>query len=89
MEALKDNLLTPYQVGENDVVAAYDEEEAIEVLCLYTGCNHTNEFDKSVDVTDLTKNLDEMLKDEDGNDLNTLRAWVEELTEPQYMYGWE
>tara|TARA_R110002095_G_scaffold150839_2_gene130538 strand:- start:87 stop:482 length:396 start_codon:yes stop_codon:yes gene_type:complete len=83
------NLLKAYQVGEHDVVAAFDEDEAIEVLVAYTGCCHSNDFDKNKDVTDLTDKLDVMLKCEDGNDLETLGTWLGRLSEPEYLFGWE
>ena len=83
------NLLKAYQVGDNDIVAAFDEEDAIDVLVLYTGCSKTSDYDKHEDVTDLTDKLGEMLKDEDGNDLETLGSWLGRLEEPEYMYGWE
>ena len=89
MEYFTDKLLKAYQVGERDVVAAFDEQEAIEILVAYTGCCHSGDFDKDKDVTDLTDRLGVMLKDEEGNDLEALGAWIDRLSEPEYMYGWE
>jgi len=83
-----DNLLIAYQVGEYDIVAAYDWKEAVEILCLYSGCNHTGDFSE-LDVTDLEDKLGEMLKDEEGSDIETLGDWLSRLNEPEYMYGWE
>jgi hypothetical protein len=72
------NLLKAYQVGDNDIVAAFDEEGAIEVLVLYTGCSKTSDYNKDEDVTGLT-----------GKEIGTLRDWLNELNEPEYMYGWD
>lgn len=80
--------LTPYQVGDNDIVAAYDEKQAIKILCEYSGCLDADDFKES-DVTDLTSKLNGMLKDEDGNDLETLGNWIKRIDKPEYMYGWE
>jgi hypothetical protein len=85
----QNNLLKAYQVGDNDIVAAFDEQDAIDTLVLYTGCSKSSDYDKDKDVTDLTDRLDEMLKDEDGDDLETLRDWLVTIDEPQYMCGWE
>ena len=80
--------LIAFQVGDNDIVAAYDEKEAVKILCEYSGCLDAEDFDDS-DVTDLTSKLNEMLKDEEGNDLETLGDWLKRIYEPEYLYGWE
>ena len=80
--------LTPYQVGENDVVVAYTKETAIKILCEFSCCNEEFDLDEG-DVEDLTYKLDVMLKDEEGGDIGTLREGVKKLSKPQYLYGWE
>jgi len=82
--------LIAYQVGDNDVVAAYDEEGAVKVLGDYCGYS-VEEFyeDGNNSVTDLTRKLNVMLKDEEGKDLETLGDWLKRIDEPEYLYGWE
>lgn len=79
--------LIAYQVGENDVVVAYNEQEAIDVLVGY-GDLVSSDFSLE-DVTDLTSKLNEILKDEEGNDIETLGDWVKRIEKPEYLYGWE
>ena len=90
LEKASKKSLTAYQVGDNDVVAAYDEEGAVKVLGDYCGYE-VEEFyeDDNNSVTDLTSKLGEMLKDEEGNDLETLGDWLKRIDEPEYLYGWE
>lgn len=79
--------LTPYQVGENDVVVAYTKETAIKILCEHSCCNKEFDFGED-DVEDLTYKLDVMLKDEEGGNICTLRDWLKESSKPRYLYGW-
>ncbi len=81
METLK-----AYQVGENDIIAAYNEKQAIEILCEYNGCIDVDDFDHS-DVTKLSFCL--KLQDEEGQGIGTLGSWLAQLSKPEYMYGWE
>lgn len=81
-------VLTPYQVGDNDVVVAYSKENAIKLLCDFSSCNEEFEFMED-DVEDLTYKLDEVLKDKEGGDFGTLREWVHMYSKPNYLYGWE
>lgn len=86
-------VLTAFQVGEYDVVAAYDKTGALTVLLSYNydAADGLTE-DDVVPVDDHT--LDSMIAvDEDSGSTVELaksqRQMVAEMTEPQYMYGWE
>jgi len=79
--------LTPYQVGDNDVVAAYSKTEAAKLLNNY--CGFDDDETPIDEVTDLTSKLDVMLNDEEGNDIETLGDWMKRIKEPEYLYGWE
>ncbi len=81
--------LVAYQVGDNDVVAAYDEESARAVFFNYAGIEEGDIcFDDYLEIEDLTRKLNVMLKDEEGNDLETLGDWMKRVDEPEYLYGW-
>lgn len=85
--------LIAYQVGDNDIVAAYSPEGAISVLCEVTGEEREEYALNSVErVSD--KHLDslEAFNEDEGTTetLETsLRQDVAKLTKPTYMYGWE
>tara|TARA_R110000772_G_scaffold94368_1_gene192213 strand:- start:345 stop:593 length:249 start_codon:yes stop_codon:yes gene_type:complete len=79
--------LIPYQVGENDVVVAYNPQQALEVLIEY--CAYEADDYQDFDVEDISHKLDSMLRDEEGADIETLREWVARTREPEYLYGWE
>ena len=79
--------LTPYQVGENDIVLAPCENSAIDLLADY--CGFDADEMSSDDVTNLSKRLDMKLQDEEGNDIGTLGSYVEGMNEAQYIVGWE
>jgi hypothetical protein len=85
--------LIAYQVGDSDIVAAYDPEGAIAVLCKQTG-DDLDEF--TLDDVELVgdKLLDsmEIFNQDEGKTeaLETsLRQDIARLTEPTYMFGWE
>lgn len=85
--------LTAYQVGDNDIVAAYDPEGAIEVLSTYCGYAK-DEFttDDVVLVNDETLDATEAFDQDEGKTIpldKTLRQELAELTEPAYLHGWE
>lgn len=82
-----ENILTPYQVGEYDVVAAYSKDGAAQLLADYVGCD-SDEVSND-DIEDLTPKLNVMLKDEEGNDVETLGNWMKRVKEPEYLYGWD
>lgn len=81
------NTLTPYQVGQYNVVAANSKEEAIQILLDY----HYVDSDgiEVKDVIDLTFNLRTMITDAEGNNMEILGDWVSRIKKPEYMYGWE
>ncbi|KZN63332.1 hypothetical protein [Pseudoalteromonas luteoviolacea] len=77
--------LRPFKVGENDIVLATNESEAVQLLHDYTGlCEHD-----VGDVEDLSEQLDIKLKTEDGKFLSTLGDYIADMKEPQYIVGWE
>lgn len=78
--------LKAYQVGENDIVAAYHEKEAIKVLCDYCGDMEEFDFDES-DVTE--KHFDLKIHNEDGTFLELLGDTMKDVDTPQYLFGWE
>lgn len=91
--ALQVQQLIAYQVGDNDIVAAYDPEGAIEVLETYSGYDK-GEFtaDDVVPVNDETLESTEAFDQDEGKTITlekTLRQELEELTEPAYLHGWE
>lgn len=79
-------VLKPYQVGENDIVLAKDEDSAKQLLVDY--CAGDIEFNE-LDVEDLSDRLDMPFHDEEGNKIGTLGSWIEGKTEPEYVVGWE
>ena len=90
---MPEQTLKAYQVGDNDIVAAYDEAGAIALLCEYSGYPG-DEFD--LDDVELVsdKVLDslEVYDQDEGKVIaldKSLRQEVSELTAPAYMYGWE
>ena len=79
--------LIPYQVGENDIVAAYNPKQALELLAAY--CGLTADEYADFEVEDITYKLDAMIRDEEGADVETLRVWLKRISAPEYIYGWE
>lgn len=78
--------LKPFQVGDNDIVLAVDENSAKQLLIDYCGCDIGLE---ELDTEDLSARLDMPFKDEEGNQIGTLGSWIEGKTEPEYIVGWE
>ncbi|MCE4073504.1 MULTISPECIES: hypothetical protein [Pseudomonas] len=90
---MPEQTLKAYQVGDNDIVAAYDEAGAIAVLC----------EDSGYDLEDFTLDQVTLVRDEvldvmqayDQDEAKvvplekSLRQELAELTEPAYMVGWE
>ncbi|HBZ94935.1 MAG TPA: hypothetical protein DEO91_14945 [Pseudomonas sp.] len=92
-KSLEVQRLIAYQVGDNDIVAAYDPAGAIEVLCTYNGYE-PDEFtvDEVVAVSDSLLDSTEAFDQDEGKTVpleKTLRQELEELTEPAYLHGWE
>jgi hypothetical protein len=85
--------LKAYQVGDNDIVAAYTPSGAIEVLCEQTDYPRS---DYTLDEVKLVgrKLLDSLeIYDQDEGKVEpletSLRQDVAALTAPTYMFGWE
>lgn len=92
-KSLEVQRLIAYQVGDNDIVAAYDPAGAIEVLCTFNGYE-LDEFtvDEVVAVSDALLDSTEAFDQDEGKTVpleKTLRQELEELTEPAYLHGWE
>ncbi|CAI8799755.1 DUF3006 domain-containing protein [Pseudomonas sp. IT-P74] len=85
--------LKAYQVGDNDIVAAYDPAGAIQVLCDYSGYPHAEFNLEDVDlVSDAMLDNTEAFDQDEGKSMTlekSLRQELEELTEPAYLHGWE
>ena len=85
--------LVAYKVGDYDIVAAFDPQSAIAVLCEQTGQDHS-EFELSEVELVSDKHLDslEVFDQSEGKTerLDTsLRQDIAKLTVPTYLYGWE
>lgn len=85
--------LIAYQVGDNDIVAAYDPAGAAALLCEYCGYQE-GEFtaDNTEIVSDTLLDSTEAYYEDSDEKIQlktTLRQDVVALTEPTYMYGWE
>lgn len=92
-KSLEVQRLIAYQVGDNDIVAAYDPEGAIELLCTYDGYG-LDDFtvDDVVAVSDALLDSTETFDQDEGKTITldkTLRQQLAELTEPAYLHGWE
>lgn len=80
--------LSPYQVGENDIVLAYNIERAKHVLSDFTGLG-IEEFEQ---VEDLTPRIDSLKFFGEGSEvLFTLKALIENSDGQgeRYLMGWE
>ncbi|QRY79672.1 hypothetical protein JVX91_00735 [Pseudomonas sp. PDNC002] len=92
---MPEQTLKAYQVGDNDIVAAYNEAGAIKILCLQCGYPEDG-GDWTVEDVQLVSDeiLDETICfDQDEGKFITLdkslRQELAELTGPEYMTGWE
>lgn len=90
---MPEQTLKAYQVGDNDIVAAYDPGGAIAVLCEEFGYDLE---DFTLDEVNLVRDevLDVMQAyDQDEGKVvpleKSLRQELAELSEPAYMVGWE
>lgn len=76
--------LKAYQVGGNDIVAAFSEKQAIEVFVAY--CS-TKYGEGELDATELSFEM--KLQDSDGNFLKTLGEYMKDVKIAEYLFGWE
>lgn len=85
--------LIAYQVGDTDIVAAFDPQGAIEVLCLQGGMPLSDyEIDDVSEVGDELLDSLEMFDIDEGKVEKldqSLRQQISALTEPTYLFGWE
>lgn len=79
--------LRPYQVGENDIVVAFNPDQALDLLAEQSAW--TKEEMSDFEVEDLSARLTMKLVDEEGKEDGTLGDWVSKINEPQYLFGWE
>lgn len=91
-KSLEVQRLIAYQVGDNDIVAAYDPASAIQVLVDFA--SYGQDFDESdvEPVSDKMLDATEAYDQDEGKTVTlekTLRQELEELTEPAYLHGWE
>jgi len=85
--------LIAYQVGDYDIVAAFDPQGAIAVLCEQTG-EDLSEYELKDVILVSDKHLDSLeIFDQDEGKIekldSSLRQDIAALTEPTYMFGWE
>lgn len=76
--------LKAYQVGENDIVAAFTEYEAKQILKEYCG---TELEDDELDVTELPPEME--FHDEEGKVFNTIGEYMKNVEKAEYLFGWE
>ncbi|MDU4250510.1 phosphohydrolase [Pseudomonas sp.] len=78
-----------FQVGDNELVAAYTPEQAIKLLCAFAGYS-ADDFDLD-DVSEWTaEELDRQCFEEDGETpAEPWRAVFAACVYPQYLGGWE
>jgi hypothetical protein len=83
-------LLSCFQVGESDWVAATDEDEARRILAEMNGDDPADYADWDVELTSESM-LDKQWVDEDPPhaECGCLRQWLAEATEPTYLMGTE
>lgn len=90
---MPEQTLKACQVGDNDIVAAYDEAGAIKVLCDYCGYPDNEYTSEEVQlVGDRYLDSREAFDTDEGEVVKvdkTLREEMAELTEPAYLCGWE
>lgn len=85
--------LRAYQVGDYDVVAAYNPQNALEVFALQGG-NGLEMFslDEVVPLTDTQLDADEVFNQDEGKIERldeTLRQQLARLIKPTYLCGWD
>ncbi len=76
--------LKAYQVGENDIVAAYSEKQAVELFIAYCSSEYG---EGELDATELPFEME--LQDSDGNFLNALGEYMKDVKTAEYLFGWE
>lgn len=91
--AMTNQQLNAYQVGDNDIVAAYDPAGAAKLLCEFCGYPLDEFTEDDVELVSDAELDNTKAFDVDENKVvtleKTLRQELAELTEPAYMYGWE
>lgn len=85
--------LIAFQVGDNDIVAAFDPAGAIKVLCDFCGYpDNEYQLDEVEAVSDAVLDNREAFDQDENKTVTlekTLREELSALTEPGYLHGWE
>lgn len=81
--------LKPYIVADQDLVMAFDEHQAVRLVAEVSG--ETEDVGEVAEVPESL--LDSPVWEQDEGRFaeggKPLRAFLEPVTEPQYMWGWE
>lgn len=76
-----------YLIGDHDYYAAESAEQAIELHRDMLALDDDEDIGECVEV--VGKLLDVLWDDEEGNPAGTLRQWLAEATEPEWIAGTE
>jgi len=84
------NNLKCFMVGDYDYVAAFNEQQALNIMNQICG-EGSYEIDEVCEVADQSHLMDVQWVDEDDHtvQVGSLRQWLSETTEPQYLVGTE
>lgn len=83
---MKNKTLNPYQVRENDMVLAESKPDAIELMMNEFGIDA---LDPDIEVDVELVPMSTELHHEDGTVSTTVGEYIKDMTEPQYLVGWE
>lgn len=75
--------LRPFQVGENDIVVAFDSDQAKQIMVKYYG-------KEALEMDAIQVLLTDRVQNEDGTDaIQTIGDLIVGKIAPQYLFGWE
>lgn len=75
--------LTPFLVGECDIVAAYSHSEARMILASCMQSKDAYQYCVS------SVPLDQIITDEEGNPTSNIGEMMNDVSEPSYLFGWD
>lgn len=78
--------LKAYQVGDNDIVAAYSTDQALNIY-VSTCVGWTVDDFEAEELIEYRLTLPTY--DEDGCEHESVQEMLDNLDKPQYMFGWE